>query len=240
MVFLFTFNSVFLLTVTIVFLFTIGCVFQFTLSSSSSEARSVDFFRRAFELELGEEPIESIESADEIDPKVVKWVLLLGGSEKWDNVKKIREKSSDLIILSTSSLEDHRITQKLMSLGKDTIFYSYFHVTSSFRENFKSTFGYYPHIISALCYDCVKIIAECIKKSGAYDCPTLKWTLKRERFDDCATGVIIFDENGKAIRSNLITKKVPMEQVFIKTIRENKKGRFNYESLYEEEGKNEE
>ena len=210
------------------------------LFGSSCEAWYVDFFKRAFELELGEEPLISIKSVGEIKAKLVKWILLLGDSKKWDNVETIRAKFPNLIILSTSSLEDHRKSQNRMSLGKkDTIFYSYFHVTNSFQKNFRSAFGYYPHIISVLCYDCMKIIAECIKKSGAYDSPTLKWMLKRERFEDCATGGIIFDENGRAIRSNLITKKLPL--VFIKTIREDKKGILNYERLEAlEEEKNEE
>lgn len=186
---------------------------------------------------MGKE-VESIKCVNEISDGV-KWVLLLGGSEKWDKVEeitKLPKKSPELTIFSTSSLEDHRISQNLMSLGKDTIFYSYFHVNDSFKKDFKSAFGYYPHIISALCYDCVKMITECVKKSGAYDSPTLKWTLKRERFEDCATGAIIFDEDGKAIRSKLINKKVHMELVFIKTIRENKKGICNYEPLEPFEG----
>ena len=198
----------------------------------------VNFFRDAFKSELEtDNDLEPIHVANEITSEI-KWVLLLGGLEKWDSVRQIIKKWNDvreneedkLTILSTSSLEDHRIPQHQMSLGKkDTIFYSYFHVTNSFQKDFKSAFGYYPHIISVLCYDCVKIIVECIKKSGAYDSPTLKWTLTRQRFEDCATGPIIFDENGMAIRSNLIIKKVP--PVFIKTIRENKKGIVNYERL---------
>lgn len=199
----------------------------------------VNFFRDAFKSELEtDNDLEPIHSENEITSEI-KWVLLLGGLEKWDSVRqiinkwnKVRQNEKDkFTILSTSSLEDHRISQNLMSLGKDTIFYSYFHVNDSFKKEFKSAFGYCPHIISALCYDCVKIIVECIRKSGAYDSPTLKWTSKRERFEDCATGAIIFDENGNAIRSKLINKKVHMELVFIKTMRENKKGIVNYERL---------